>query len=218
MVEGTPHFKDPREALGDVVHVGGLLSARSVLNAYAQGIFPWPHEGLPMLWFCPERRGVLDFKDLHLSRSFIKAWRQNKYTLSINRDFEAVIRACQAVPRPGQSGTWITDDIVKVYSELHKLGFAHSVECWDEERLIGGLYGIGLNGLFAGESMFHLKPNASKFCLYQLIIELIRLGHTWMDIQMVTEGLKAWGARYISRDEFLDRLKQEGAVFTKIQF
>ncbi|MGE0762673.1 MAG: leucyl/phenylalanyl-tRNA--protein transferase [Bdellovibrionales bacterium] len=205
-------FPDPRLSLTDgLVMVGGALSLENLLEAYSFGIFPWPQEGLPVLWFSPERRGILEFKSLHWSKSFQKFLRQTKWRITANQNFVEVIRACAQAPRPGQSGTWITPDIEKAYLEFHRAGYAHSIECWQQDQLVGGLYGVYVANLFAGESMFYRKDNASKYCLWWLVERLKAQGHQWMDTQMVTEGLKSLGGRYIPRAQFLRRLEEEKA-------
>lgn len=210
------HFPDPALAGRDgLVLVGGELSAKSLFEAYSFGIFPWPQEGLPTLWFCPAKRGILEFSDVHLSRSFKKFLNTTTWRVTWNQQFAAVIRQCAQSPRPGQDGTWITPGIERAYEEFHKAGFAHSLECWEGEELVGGLYGTFIAGVFSGESMFYLKPNASKLCLWHLIEELRRHDLKWMDTQMVTPHLKAWGGKYVTRKEFLMRLEKAKAAWAK---
>lgn len=204
-------FPNPMtETVEGVIGYGGKLSAANLVEAYRQGIFPWPHEGFPLLWFCPDQRGVIDFKDLHLPSSF-KKWmrRHSGWSWTWNESFEKVIEQCQQQRRPGQSGTWITSDIIRAYTELHRRGFAYSLEIWNEEKeLVGGIYGVLVNGYFSGESMFHKKTNASKLALYRLIERLQVEGHQWMDIQMVTSVSEQFGGRLISKEEFLSRLSK----------
>ena len=192
-----------------VVAMGDDLTVDTLLEAYSFGIFPWPHPDLPCLWFCPDERGVLDFKDLHIGRSLDKFLRRHgaDYEITFNRAFSDVMGECARVPRPGQSGTWITPEIMHTYREFHKLGYAHSVECWSNRELVGGLYGVYVAGVFSGESMFFKKDNASKLCLMRLVAELSKNGLTWMDIQMVTGVTSQLGGRYIAKTEYLDRLK-----------
>jgi leucyl/phenylalanyl-tRNA---protein transferase len=202
------YFPDPHYTLADgLVMVGGELNLETLLEAYSFGIFPWPHEDYPLLWFSPVQRGVLDFANLHWPRSFQKFLRQHAYRLTCNLAFADVMAACSQVPRPGQNGTWITPEISAAYLEFHRAGYAHSVECWEGDVLVGGLYGVYVAGVFAGESMFFHKPNTSKLCLWWLIERLRDQGHSWMDTQMVTENLKTLGGCYIKRDEFLERLE-----------
>jgi len=155
-------FPDPRSATQDgLVAVGGDLHPDTLRQAYRQGIFPWPAPGLPLLWFSPPERGMLDFADLHLPRSLVRAVRGHPFRLTIDGDFAGVIRGCAGTPRPGQDGTWITDDIVEAYERLHALGVAHSVETWRNDCLVGGIYGVEVDGAFAAESMFYRETNAS---------------------------------------------------------
>src|SRR5262249_44824998 len=140
-------FPDPRDANADgVVAVGGDLHPQSLLLAYRHGIFPWPVEGLPLLWFSPAERGVLWFAELHVPRSLAQARRHSDLRLTIDAAFPRVIRGCAATPRPGQQGTWITDDIIVAYTRLHDLGIAHSVETWRAQQLVGGIYGVDIDG------------------------------------------------------------------------
>lgn len=201
-------FPDPAHAdESGLLCIGGALDVDTLYAAYSHGIFPWPHEGTPLLWFTPAARGVLDFDDLHVSRSFKRFMRHTRWHLTFDQQFAAVIRACAVVPRPGQMGTWITDDMIEGYIAFHEAGFAHSVECWDGDHLIGGLYGVFVQGIFSAESMFHLKDNASKLCLSGLVERLKARGLTWLDVQMVTPTLEAFGAKEIPRDEFADRIE-----------
>lgn len=197
-------FPDPRQADEDgVVAVGGDLHPKTLLAAYRQGIFPWPVEGLPMLWFSPAQRAVLRFDELHLPRSLRRAWNQHGWQLTVDRAFAAVIGACAKAPRPGQRGTWITAEVQRAYIRLHRMGIAHSVEVWDGETLVGGIYGVEVDGVFAGESMFHRAPNASKVALLHLIEHVRRRGLDWLDIQVMTPHMERLGARNLPRDEFL---------------
>jgi leucyl/phenylalanyl-tRNA--protein transferase len=205
-------FPDPRSANRDgIVAVGGDLHPQSLLLAYRQGIFPWPVEGFPLLWFCPAERGVLEFQDLHLPRSLARARRQTALRLSIDAAFAQVIRACAATPRPGQDGTWITPQIITAYVRLHRMGITHSVEAWRGERLVGGIYGVEVDGAFAAESMFYHEPDASKLALLHLIEHLRARGLDWLDIQVLTPHLARLGAKAISRDEFLGKLRRTRA-------
>jgi leucyl/phenylalanyl-tRNA--protein transferase len=152
----------------------------------------------------------LEFDRLHIPRSLKAVRRKSRFTYTIDQAFEDVIRACAKLPRPGQAGTWITTSMMKAYRDLNQQGWAHSVEVWEEatsaKRLIGGIYGVDVDGIFSGESMFHLRPNASKLALLHLIEHLRASGAEWMDIQMLTPHMEALGAREISRDDFLNRL------------
>jgi len=202
----APHLADESGLLA----VGGDLSPRRLLLAYASGIFPWYEAGLPILWHSPDPRFVLELEALQVSRSLRKATR--RFELRFDSAFEAVIDACASVPRLGQRGTWITSEMRAAYIELHRLGFAHSVEAWREGALQGGLYGVSLGGAFFGESMFHRAPDASKVALVGLVERLRAWGYTLLDAQVHTEHLARLGAVDIPRAEFLERL--EGAMET----
>jgi leucyl/phenylalanyl-tRNA--protein transferase len=200
-------FPDPRSASRDgLVAVGGDLHPDSLRLAYRHGIFPWPAPGLPLLWFSPPERGVLDFADLHVPRSLERAGRRSPWRLTVDADFSAVIRGCAGTPRPDQDGTWITPDIVEAYEHLHALGVAHSAEAWDGDRLVGGIYGVDVDGAFAAESMFYREPNASKLALLHLVAHLGARGLDWLDIQVLTPHMARLGARGMARDRFLARL------------
>jgi leucyl/phenylalanyl-tRNA--protein transferase len=205
-------FPDPRDAYQGVVAVGGNLHPANLLRAYRAGIFPWPIENLPLIWYCPQERAILEFKDVHIPRSLRKAARKSNLKFTIDRAFAEVIAACAHVTRKGEDGTWITPEMIRAYCRLYNLGHAHSVEAWDGERLVGGLYGIAVDGAFSGESMFHLQPNASKLALLHLIKHLRARGLEWMDIQVMTPHMQALGAKLISRDEFLNRLRKTRAL------
>ncbi len=206
-------FPDPRAPTEDgLIAIGGELTTESLCEAYSKGIFPWPQEGLPMLWFSPEQRGVLEFADFHISSSLKKFSRNNpQLFFTLNQAFEEVIRGCREQKRTDQNGTWILEEMEMAYLELFEAGYTISLECWeplglgDAPVLVGGIYGVLLNGLFSGESMFHRRTNASKMCLWRLVEHLQSLGHKWMDIQMVTPLLSAFGGKYISREEFLQK-------------
>jgi leucyl/phenylalanyl-tRNA--protein transferase len=212
-------FGDPASALDDgIVDLSDDLRVERLLEAYSFGIFPWPHEDLPTLWFSPEQRGVLDFKNFHVSRSLQKTMAHANYRFTFDRCFDLVIEACSRQPRPGQNGTWITPRLLRAYHEFHRAGYAHSLEVWDGDDLIGGLYGVYVGGVFGGESMFHLRPNASKMAVVRLVEFLRGQGLLWMDIQMVTPVLERLGGCYISRAEFLERLDLSKKVARPIKF
>jgi leucyl/phenylalanyl-tRNA--protein transferase len=193
----------------DIIGFGGELSVENLRNAYTKGIFPWPIGRMPLPWFCPEKRAILEFSDLHIPQSLAKARRKNRFTFTIDKAFREVIKNCSAAKRPDQPGTWITPDFIRAYGELHDTGIAHSVEAWDtDENLVGGVYGVDAGGVFCGESMFYKAPNASKLALLFLIDHLRTRGSTWLDIQVMTPHLKALGAKEIDRPEFLAKLKK----------
>ena len=163
-------------------------------------------QGLPLLWFSPAERGVLEFASLHVPRSLGSARLRQPFRLSVDADFPGVIAGCASTPRPGQDGTWITDEIVEAYVRLHRLGIAHSVEAWAGTRLVGGLYGVEVDGAFAAESMFYREANASKLALLHLVERLSARGLDWLDIQVLTPHMARLGARAVPRELFLGRL------------
>ncbi len=186
--------------------VGGDLSAPRLLEAYRKGIFPWYDEP-PILWWSPDPRLVLFPDELHVSRSLRATIRKGVYEVRFDTSFRDVIRSCAQIKRKHEDGTWINDDIVQAYANLHELGFAHSAECWQGNELVGGLYGINLGRCFFGESMFARKSDASKVALVGLVGELKRRGVELIDCQVTTEHLLSLGAREIPRAEFLQRLE-----------
>ena len=196
-----PHFPDTESVLEEppgLLAAGGKLSVEWLVVAYSQGIFPWFNEGEPILWWAPAPRTVLYPQNFHASKSLHKLHRQQRYQMSENRDFRAVIEAC-AEDRSGQRGTWISSQMVEAYIAMHEAGFAHSIECRDGNELVGGLYGIALGRVFFGESMFSRVANASKLCLKQLV----DCGHyELIDCQLPTEHLQSLGASEISRETF----------------
>ncbi len=201
-------FPDPRTASPEgIVAIGGDLHPESLLAAYRNGIFPWPVEKLPLLWFSPAERGVLEFADLHVPRSLARIRRKTALRFTIDRAFAQVIRACADAPRPRQCGTWITPAVVVAYVRLHRLGVAHSVEAWDGDGLVGGVYGVNVDGAFAAESMYYEQSNASKLALLHLIDYLRAKGLDWIDIQTLTSHMARLGGKLISRDEFLEKLQ-----------
>lgn len=202
------HFPDPRGAPHDVIAIGGDLEVATLLEAYRKGIFPWPIEDYPLTWFSPRRRGVLFFEDLRISRSLARARRKSRFELTIDRAFEDVVKRCASVSRKGETGTWITPEIQEAYVRLHREGHAHSVEAWSGVRLAGGIYGVDAGGVFSGESMFHLEPNASKIALLHLIDHLRQRGASWLDVQIPTPHIEQMGGRGVSRPRFLDLLRE----------
>lgn len=206
-------FPDPwllPEDSDGLIYIGGNLKPETLVQAYTAGIFPWPLEEIyPLFWFCPEPRGVLDFNDLHIPRSLEKLRKKQSYRFTFNQAFRSVMEYCALQPRPGQEGTWIIPQMLPAYEEFHRLGYAHSIECWEGERLVGGLYGVYVRGVFSGESMFHLEPNTSKLCLVEMALKLKSLGLKWMDIQMLTPVTEHLGGHYITRRDFLLRLREE---------
>jgi leucyl/phenylalanyl-tRNA---protein transferase len=204
-------FPDPRYAPSDVVAMGEDLRVETLREAYRKGIFPWPHDGLPLPWFSPRRRAVILFDELHVGRSLRKARERAALTFTIDGDFRSVIAGCAEAERPEQDGTWIAPAMIAAYTRLHQSGDAHSVEVWEDGALAGGLYGIDSGGVFTGESMFHRRPDASKLALLYLIDHLRTRGATLLDCQVMTPHMEALGAREIPRARFLDLLAEAQA-------
>ena len=186
--------------------IGGDLSPGTLLHAYRLGIFPWYSEGQPILWWSPDPRCVLEPGKVKISRSLAKRIRKNEYVISYNRSFADVIRACSS-PRDHFSGTWITDDMMKAYLELHRLGFAMSVEAWHEDRLVGGLYGVSIGKVFFGESMFSRRSDASKVALVHLSETLAGKGFRLIDCQVHSSHLQSMGAQPMQRELFASILE-----------
>jgi leucyl/phenylalanyl-tRNA--protein transferase len=197
-----------------LVAVGGDLELDTLLLAYKKGIFPWPicqdhiNKNLPMTWFSPDPRGVLDFKHLHLSRSFKKFLKKSPFKVTFNKNFSDVINQCAQSPRRDHLSTWISPEIKDSYTQLFNAGYAYSVEVWEDEKLVAGVYGVSMGSFISGESMFSLSDNASKQGLYSLVRQLESRGLSWMDTQMVTSVVDQFGGRYISRRDFTNRLKE----------
>jgi leucyl/phenylalanyl-tRNA---protein transferase len=191
-----------------VIAIGGRPDPETLKTAYSRGIFPWPHPGVPMLWFCPDPRFVLRPEEAHVSRSLCKAMRRGDFEVRADTAFGEVIRACAAKPRPGQDGTWITDEMIAGYTALHEEGLAHSIEAWQDGRLAGGFYGISMGGVFFGESMFADVPNASKVAFATLLANLVRWRFALVDCQSYTDHLAGFGAVEWRRARFLAALKR----------
>jgi leucyl/phenylalanyl-tRNA--protein transferase len=200
-----PHEKATPEGL---LALGGDVEPESLLLAYRNGIFPWPILGDETLaWFSPPERAVLYLRDFKISRSMKKARRNGNFEFRFNTCFNKVIEQCALSRNRGeQQGTWITDDILEGYRQFHLRGWAHSVECFKDELLVGGLYGVSIGRMFAGESMFYLLANSSKLCLWVLIEHLQDKGVEWIDCQQMTPLFDSFGAQLISRDKFLELL------------
>ena len=189
--------------------IGGDLSPERLILAYKSGIFPWFNEGEPVIWYSPPERMVLFPKDLKVSKSMEKVLKSANFRISFNKNFAEVIHHCKTIDRPGQQGTWITREMQKAYIALHELGYAKSVEVWQEDRLVGGLYGIDLGHIFTGESMFSLVSNASKVAFIYLNHILKEHNYLLLDCQVYNEHLASLGAVEISRDVFMQYLIQE---------
>jgi leucyl/phenylalanyl-tRNA--protein transferase len=202
---------DPADDLG-LVALDYRLTPERLISAYRHGIFPWP-DGTPfnpIPWVCPPRRAILEFRDLHVPKNLRKSRRLlSRLVFTIDAAFEPVIHACAAAPRRGQDGTWITPAMMGAYLELHRRGLAHSIEAWDGDALVGGLYGVTAGGVFTGESMFHRLSDVSKLCVLHLVEHLQSRGATWIDIQQLTPHFALLGAREIPREDFLSRLADE---------
>jgi len=189
--------------------VGGDLSPERLLLAYRNGIFPWYNPGEPILWWSPDPRLVLFPEELHVSRSLRRVLRRKTFQVTFNTRFREVIAACARAKRPTGEGTWITAEMEAAYCRLNDMGYAHSVESWQDGRLVGGLYGIALGRCFFGESMFTRTSNASKVAFVTLVRRLQALDFKLIDCQVHTQHLTSFGAREIPRKEFLKRI-QEG--------
>lgn len=186
---------------------GADLSPARLLDAYSRGIFPWFGDEDPILWWSPDPRMVLHSSELHVSRSLRRTIRSGCFRVSLDTCFGQVMEGC-AEPRPGQDGTWITDEMTEAYARLFRLGYAHSVETWTGERLTGGLYGVAIGRMFFGESMFSRVTDASKVALVTLVRQLDRWGFPCVDCQMSTGHLASLGAREIGRKEFLRHVRR----------
>jgi len=192
-----------------LIAVGGDLSVERLMHAYHLGIFPWFNEGQPLFWWSPDPRMILLPESFKVSKSLKKTILSNKYKITLNTSFEEVINCCSKIKRKGQQGTWITNNMITAYLQLHKKGHAQSVEVWSDNQLVGGLYGIDLKEkkIFCGESMFSKKNNASKIAFYYLVKKLKTENYRLIDCQMYTSHLESLGAQEIPRHEFLKYLK-----------
>jgi leucyl/phenylalanyl-tRNA--protein transferase len=199
-------FPDPAKVDGDIVCIGGNLSPGMLLSAYSQGIFPWFNEDDPILWQSPDPRFVIFPQNLHISASMRKILKKNLFEISFDRDFPAVISECAAVPRHGQRGTWITGDMIDAYTELYRLGSAHSAEAWQDGCLVGGCYGVQIGSVFFGESMFSKRPNASKAAFLTFAGHLFANGTAFIDCQVYSGHLAGMGGTELSRNVFLSLL------------
>jgi leucyl/phenylalanyl-tRNA--protein transferase len=203
-----PPLSAALEAPNGLLAVGGDLSPARLLAAYRAGIFPWFSEGQPILWWSPDPRMVLYVDEFRISRSLAKRVRSDIFETRVDSAFRSVIEACADTPRAGQGGTWITSVMIDAYCELHRLGYAHSVESWRDGHLVGGLYGLALGRMFFGESMFAHETDASKVALVQLVASLQRQQVPLIDCQQETRHLAALGARPIPRATFAAHLAE----------
>ncbi len=208
-------FPDPaKEDYGDLLAVGGDLRPERLIAAYSHGIFPWYDEHSPILWWSPDPRLVLRPEWLHIPRRLQRTLKKNSFRVSVDLACASVIRSCARVERSKGQGTWIVPEMIQAYERLHKLGFVHSVEAWQEERLVGGIYGLALGRVFFGESMFFTVSNASKTALVGLMQILQKNGFELLDCQQTTAHMRRFGAEEISRQRFVRKL-QQGIVQTQ---
>jgi leucyl/phenylalanyl-tRNA--protein transferase len=199
-------FPDVQQADREgLVAVGGDLSVERLLLAYRSGIFPWTVD--PITWWSPQPRAILEFGNFHVSSSLQKFVRRHQFTVTLNQAFRQVMEECAAA-RPNRRETWITPEFVEAYTELHKRGWAQSVECWQDGVLAGGIYGVSIGGFFAGESMFYRVSNASKFALFHLVKHLEQRDYELFDLQMLTGISRQLGGGTIPRQDYLRRLKR----------
>ena len=203
-------YGDPAKAPARApLHVGGSLDAATLLAAYRHGVFPWYSPGEPVEWWSPDPRFVLPTGELRVSASLRKTMRKPGWEVTIDQDFEGVMRRCAETPRPGQDGTWISEEMIAAYATLHRQGYAHSVEVRWEGALVGGLYGVAIGRIFHGESMFHHRTDASKVGFVALAERLHTSGFTLIDCQMPTKHLASFGAGMARRTDFLALLAWE---------
>jgi leucyl/phenylalanyl-tRNA---protein transferase len=194
---------DPEHADEDgVVGVGADLAPGTLVDAYRRGMFPWPHPGVPLPWFSPDPRGVLGADDVRVSRSLRQRLRRCGWTTTVDAAFRAVVAGCAEDRGDGQ-GSWITSAMARAYGRLHDLGWAHSLEVWDGDRLVGGIYGVQVGGVFTGESMFHRASDASKVALVDLVARFHAAGGRLVDVQLTTPHLRSLGARDLDRESYL---------------
>jgi leucyl/phenylalanyl-tRNA---protein transferase len=207
-------FPDPNLAGPDgLVAIGGDLGVERLLAAYRKGIFPWTID--PITWWSPDPRAIFELDRFHVSQSLARVIRRGRFKVTLDQSFREVMEGC-AAPAPGRSGAWITEEFIEAYTRMHRRGHAHSVECRLQGELVGGIYGVSVGGLFAGESMFHRVNDASKVALHHLVGHLRRRDFALFDIQMVTPATQPLGAIEIPRREYLRRL--EAAVGMKCSF
>lgn len=191
-----------------IIAMGGDLSSERLILAYKSGIFPWFEEGEPIIWWSPNPRMVLYLDELIVSKSMRNILNQDLFKVTFNQNFREVISSCQKIKRNGQNGTWITNEMIGAYCELHQLGIAKSVEVWQNNTLVGGLYGIDLGTVFCGESMFSIVSNASKVAFIALVKHLESKNYKLLDCQVYNDHLASLGCREIDRVEFMEILKQ----------
>lgn len=208
-LDPSSDFPPTHSALSDpngLLAVGGDLSTKRLVDAYTRGIFPWFSEGQPILWWTPSPRMVLNPQDLYINRSTRKFIKNTNLSVSGDLDFDAVMERCATVPRAGQEGSWITQEMLEAYQTLHQQHLAHSVEVWQDDELVGGLYGVAIGRVFFGESMFSLVSGASKLAFVTLAKNLQAWGYGLIDCQIHTDYLASFGAKEITREDFEQRL------------
>ena len=206
----TAGFPDVSLALKEpdgLLAIGGSLSPKRLINAYPRGIFPWYCAGQPILWWSPDPRAVLYPENLKVSRSMIKVIKKELFKVTLDSCFREVIQACSE-PRKEGNGTWLTPEMIEAYCQLNELGFAHSVECWLDKKLVGGLYGIAIGKVFFGESMFSRVSNASKLAFIHLVYQLQTWGYKLIDCQVQSNHLRSLGSQDIPRTDFVKLLNQ----------
>jgi leucyl/phenylalanyl-tRNA--protein transferase len=202
------YFPNLNTALQDpdgLLAIGGDLTPERIVNAYRNGIFPWFSNDAPILWWSPSKRAVIQPAQCHISKSMKKLIRKNNFTVTINNAFPEVINAC-AQPRASQAETWICPPMIAAYNRLHQLGYAHSIEVWKDNKLVGGLYGVGIGKLFCGESMFSIEDNSSKIAFIALNQHLGSFPDTYIDCQMQTSHLSSLGVKEVERAQFIQHL------------
>jgi len=219
-LDHTNHFPAVAFALVEpngLLAFGGDLSVSRLINAYQSGIFPWFGDEEPYLWWSPDPRGILELDKFHVSKSLRKSLKKAEYQVTLNNDFLGVINRCSKIPRKASgvaqmsdttTQTWITEDMLSAYIKLHEAGYAHSIEIWYKEDMVGGLYGVSVGGVFCGESMFHTRTDASKVGFYALVQHMKNYNMGFIDCQMETPHLATLGCETVSREHFLKRLAQ----------
>ena len=210
-------FPSPEDADEDgLLAIGGDLSLERLVLAYSMGVFPWYSENDPIMWWSPDPRMVIEPETFKPSRSLKKLQAKGHYRISMDEAFEAVIQNCSHISRREQDGTWITNEMTKAYVSLHHYGVAHSIECWDDDKLVGGLYGLSFGDCFFGESMFSKQSNVSKLAFWALMDYTQAVGITFVDCQLHNEHLESLGASAIPRSDFLQRLYKDVQAETRM--
>jgi leucyl/phenylalanyl-tRNA--protein transferase len=204
-----PRFFPPvdRVPAHGLVGIGGKLTTEWLLDAYSHAIFPWPSDDESLAWFSPDPRAIMPLDQFHVPRRLMQTFRSGRFDVSFNADFSGVMHGC-GTAQTRRHGTWITPNMKAAFAQLHREGFAHSVEVWQAAKLVGGVYGVALGGLFAAESMFYRVADASKIALVHLVKRLCERGYALLDIQMLTPHTARFGGIEIPRREYLERLEQ----------